>query len=162
MKTTNHTDILPYNKTVKEVHQSVYRKAKQLLATIEQEELRYTLERETRVIKPDTVIHEFVNPLLYLRLECDRQGMLNIHWGFEEVMNDDRLSHITAMFMRALYHHTDKGTTSVNIEDAVKTNWLIKTCSEMYEYLEERNKHHTFKQIAYKAAPVKRKLHAVA
>ncbi|PTQ96834.1 hypothetical protein C8P68_104325 [Mucilaginibacter yixingensis] len=162
MKTSTTTDLIPYNKVVKEAYQATYKKARQLLSNIEQEELRYSLERECRTVKPDTVIHEFVSPLIYLRLECDQQGLLCIHWGFEEVMNDERYSNLTAEFLRVLYHNTDKSNTAIDIEASVKTNWLIKTCSEMYEYLEERNKHHTFKQIAYKPASVKRKLKAVA
>lgn len=152
-----HPEQLPFNKNVREAYYLILKKAKQALATIVQEELRFSLERESRSIQQDSVIHELVNPLLYLRLECEQDGLLSIHYGFEEVINQQHYSKITSAFVRSIYYYTGKEQTTINIEAAVKTNWLIKTCSEMYEYIEERNKYHTFKQIAYKPAAVKRK-----
>ncbi len=155
---------LPYNKIVKEVYCAIYRNAKQLLATLEREELRYSLEREDKTTpKVGTIIHEFINPLIYLRLECHPNEVLAIHYGFEQVLAVNQYSKVTSAFVRSIYKLTSKDITTINIENAVRTDWCIKTCSEMYEYIEERNKHHTFKQIKYKPATVRRKqMQAVA
>jgi hypothetical protein len=154
----------PYNKAIRESYYLIYRKAKQLLATLEREELRFSLEREDRsAIKTNAILHELISPLLYLRLESDNAGLLAIHFGFEQVLAHNQYSELTASFMRLLYRHTATENTTMNIENCIKTDWMINTCSAMYEHIEERNKYHTFKQIPYKPATVKRKqLKAVA
>lgn len=154
----------PFNKAVREAYYLIYRKAKQLLATLEREELRFSLEREDRsAIKPNAILHEIITPLIYLRLESDNAGLLAIHFGFEQVLAHNQYSEFTAAFMRLLYRHTAKEHTAVEIENCIKTDWMINTCSAMYEHIEERNKYHTFKQISYKPTAVKRKqLKAVA
>jgi hypothetical protein len=155
---------LPYNKVVKECYYHIYRNAKQLLSTLERDEMRYSLEREDRTApKIGTIIHEFINPLLYIRLECHPTNVLAIHYGFEQVLAINQYSRITSAFIRSIYKYTSKDATEVNIEDSIRTDWCINTCSEMYEYMEEKNKHHSFKLIKYKPATVRRKqMQAVA
>lgn len=153
-----------YNTCVQQAYNAIYRHAKQLLSTIENEELRYTLEREDKA-QPivGTIIHEFINPLLYLRFECHPTNTFAIHYGFEESKSFNEFARITSAFVRYIYKVTNKDTTDVNIEDAVRTDYCIYQCSEMYEYIEDRNKHHQFKQIKHRPSAAKRKqMHAVA
>jgi len=154
----------PYNNSVRQAYNTIYKHAKQLLSTLENEELRFSLEREdkgTPIV--GTIIHEFINPLLYLRLECHPTNSFAIHYGFEESKSFNQFAKLTASFVRFIYKSTSKDATEVNIEDCVRTDYCIYLCSELYEYIEERNKHHQFRQIKYRSTAVKRKqMHAVA
>ena len=151
-----------YNEAVKEAYFQILKQAKQMLCTVEQEELRFTLEREERTGKAGTIIHEIINPLLYLRLEHHTDHVYAMHFGIEQINQQGQLSAITTKFLRSLYKLTTKDNTAINIENCVRTDWFINSCSSMYEYVEERgNKHHTFKQLPYKPA-MKRKLRSVA
>ncbi len=145
-----------YNTVVKEAYFVILKKAKQLLATIEHEELRFTLERNDKSV-PDfgTIVHEIVNPVLYLRLECHTDSIMAIHFGIEQINQLGQLSEITSKFLRILYERTSKALTSIDIENCVRTDWFINSCSAMYEYIELRNKYHSFKQIKF--SPTKRK-----
>ncbi|MDB4921234.1 hypothetical protein [Mucilaginibacter sp.] len=151
-----------YNTAVHQAYGRILKHTKQLLASIEQTELRYALERMERSKKPNTVIHELLTPLLYLRLECSPEATMTIHFGIEHVDKTPLLGVITSSFLRALYKETAQESTAIDIEASVKTDWFIKSCSEMFEYVEERNKYHTFKQIKYKRSPQQKKLLAVA
>jgi len=154
----SHSEVLPYNECVKMAYHQILKQAKAMLATIEREELRYTLERQD---KPGTVvghiIHELVNPLLYLRLEEHSDGVYAIHFGIEQMNELGQLSDITTRFLRILYKVTSLGAFPVDIENCVRTDWFNNSCSESYEYIEERNKYHTFKLIPYKVTASKRK-----
>jgi len=154
----------PYNNSVRQAYSVIYKHAKQLLSTLENEELRFSLEREERG-QPivGTIIHEFISPLLYLRLECHPTNSFAIHYGFEESKAFNQFAKLTASFVRFIYKTTSKDNTEVNIEDSVRTDYCIYLCSELYEYAEERNKHHQFKQIKYRPTAAKRKqMQAVA
>lgn len=155
---------LPYNKCVQKAYYAIYKNAKALLSTLEHEELRYSLEREDRTTaKVGTIIHEFINPVLYLRLECHPTNSFAIHYGFEESNSFNQFAQITSAFVRSIYRLTAKDETEINIEDSVRTDYCIYSCSDAYEHIEERNKHHQFKLIKYKALAAKRKqMHAVA
>lgn len=163
-KSPVNPDQLPYNTAIQQAYFNVYKNAKQLLSTLEREELRYSLELEDKSnLEVGTIVHEFINPLLYLRLEFHATNVLAIHYGFEQVLANNQYSQITSAFIRSIYKYTAKEATTINVEDAVRTDWCINTCSEMYEYMEESNKHHQFKLIKYKALAAKRKqMHAVA
>ncbi|MET3981149.1 hypothetical protein ABIB62_003774 [Mucilaginibacter sp. UYP25] len=153
----------PYNEAVEKAYHKILRKAKQMLCTIEQDELRYTLIRSDNPTSTGYIAHEFVNPLLYLRLEAENDSSFFIHFGIEQVQNNELLSNITSRFIRALYAFTTKQAATINIEMAIRTDWLLNSCSDAYEYIEERNKYHMFKQLPYKASGVKRKqMRAVA
>ncbi|MCC8410493.1 hypothetical protein LJ707_16240 [Mucilaginibacter sp. UR6-1] len=152
-----------YNKAVRDSYALILKQARQMLGAIEQEELRFILEREDKSAKIETIIHELINPLLYLRLEHHSDDNYAIHFGFEQVSNSVELSSITTQFTRILYKQTSKDFTTVDIEGCVRTDWFINSPSAMYEYIEERGlKHHTFKQLPYKPKAAKRKLKAVA
>ncbi|WP_179416151.1 hypothetical protein HDF19_08440 [Mucilaginibacter sp. E4BP6] len=160
----NETAVLAYNKSVQDAYFKILKETRKQLATLEREELRYCLEREDRTTtKPNTVIHEIVNPLVYLRLECKPDNRFAIHFGFEQVLSINQYSQLTTFFIRLLYRVTSKEATVVNVEDAVRTDWIITTCENMYEYIEENNKYHQFRLIKHKPAAMKRKqLKAVA
>ncbi|QXV66097.1 hypothetical protein INP83_03100 [Mucilaginibacter sp. 21P] len=146
-----------YNEAVKQAYYKTLERAKAMLSTIEQEEIRYTLIRQDKLATSAYILHEFLNPLLYLRLECSSDNTLFIHFGVEQVQGKNRLNEITSKFIRLLYHYTSKAVTGVEVEDAVRTDWLLNSCSDAYEYVEERNNHHTFKQLPYKVTANKRK-----
>jgi len=152
-------DAVPYNESVETAYFTILKQTKGMLACIEQKELRFTLERQDKgqpVV--GSIIHELVNPLLYLRLECHQDNQYAIHWGIEELTQQGELSDLTTRFLRLLYKVTMNGAYPVDIENCIRTDWFLKnSCSEMYEYIEERNKHHTFKQIKYKVTASKRK-----
>jgi hypothetical protein len=154
----NHHEEYPYNKAVKAAFFLILKEAKGMLATIEHEELRYTLVREEKLITPiQRVIYEMVNPLLYLRLECGSDDLYIIHYGFEQINNDAQLSNRTASFTRLIYRLTSKEITDVNIEACVSNSWCITNCSDLFEYVNDQMKHHQFHLIKYKSATSKRK-----
>jgi hypothetical protein len=160
----NETVVSAYNKSVQDAYFKILKETRKQLATLEREELRYCLEREDRATpKSNSIIHEIVNPLVYLRLECKPDNRLAIHFGFEQVLSNNQYSQLTTFFIRLLFWMTSKETTPINIEDAIRTDWMINTCENMYEYIEEHNKHHQFRLIKHKPAALKRKqMHAVA
>jgi hypothetical protein len=145
----------PFNKEVKTAYYRILKEAKALLATLDREELRYSLIREDQFSdSPSKIINEFVNPLLYLRLESYIDGTLGIRYGFEPC---EQYGYITAAFTRFLYKVTMREATSNNIENSIKTEWYIHNPDEMYAYLEEQMKHHTFHLIKHKPSAVRRK-----
>jgi hypothetical protein len=163
MKETTPTSSLPaYNTAVHKAYGRILKHTKQLLASLEQEELRFTLERMERSKKPHTVIHELISPLLFLRLECSSDALMTIHFGIEHVDQSPALSMVTAAFLRMLFKETSNKKDGIDIEDCVKTDWFIKSCSEMFEYVEERNRYHTLKQLKYKRTPQQKNVLAVA
>jgi len=153
----NTLQLSPYNIAVKEAYFAILKQAQKLLSTIEQEELRFTLIRGSSKSTDGIIVHEFVNPLLYLRLECRSDNLFAIHYGFEQILEDARLHNITALFTRYVYYLTSKTTTQIDIESCVKTDWCINTPSAMYEYIDEQHKYHSFKLIKYKVTAGQRK-----
>lgn len=152
------SQLSPYNIAVKQAYYGILKAAKQLLSQIEQEELRYTLIRDEKSKTSDgVIIHEFVNPLLYLRLECRTDNLFAIHYGFEQINQQLEYSNITALFTRYVYKLTSKESTPIDIETAVLTDWCINTPSAMYEYIEEQQKHHSFQLIKHKVTASQRK-----
>jgi hypothetical protein len=150
---------LQYNDCVKLAFHQVLKQAKQMLATIERDELRCTLERsESHNHLKQGIIHEFINPLIYLRLECHSDDLYAIHFGIEDVNKPGQFAFITAAFLRLLYKVTMTGTYPIDIEQCVKTDWFLRnSCSEIYGYIEEHNQVHTFSRIKYKLPIAKRK-----
>jgi len=148
---------LTYNAIIKKAFHKVLRQAKDMLSMVEQEEIRYTLVRQDKSSRTGYIAYEFLNPLLYLRLESASDGIFCIHFGVEQVPGRNQLNEITTKFIRLLYNATSKSVTGVNIENAVRTDWLLNSCSDAYEYIEERNKRHVFKQLSYKVCAAKRK-----
>lgn len=161
---TTHLPSFAYNALVRKAYFKVLKETKALLASIEQEPLRYSLIRQDKQpVTAGTIVHEMVGPLLYMRLECFADNKLGIHFGWELSPTFGEYYHITSRFIRILYKHTMVDTGLTNIEDCIKTDWVINECSELYEYVEERGcKHHSFALIQYKPKAVKRKLRKVA
>jgi hypothetical protein len=159
----NQLEKSPYNIEVKRAFMQILKEAKAMLATIEHEELRYSLVRDEKNITPiQRVVYEFVNPLIYLRLECNNENLYVIRYGFEMSNSDGQLSNSPAYFTRAVYRLTAKEATGIDIEKCVSNSWCITDCSALYEYIEDRNKHHQFSLIKHKPAAVKRNMKAVA
>jgi len=155
---TSKPGLTPYNQAVKESYYAILKFAKQLLSGFERDELRYIYMREERTnLIPDTVIHELISPLLYLRLEYYPNNLLGIHYGFEQPGKMNEYSKATALFIRSIYKLTSKEVTGIDIQDCVHTDWCINCCSEMFEHIEERNKHHTFMLIKHKVTTSQRK-----
>lgn len=147
-----------YNEAVKHSYFKILKKAKLLLSTIENDELRYTLERQDKnksVV--GTIVHELISPVLYLRLEHHSDNIMAIHFGIEQVNELGLLSTITTTFLRLLYMLTSKEITGINVESCIRTDWFINSCSAAYEYIETRNKYHELKQIKYKVSLSQRK-----
>jgi len=142
------------NEAVKTAYFAMLKVARQLLSTIEREELRFTLVREETPSEQAGIIHEFVNPLLYLRLESYADGSCGIHYGFEPCKDYET---VTLPFCRSVYRLSGKDNTSLNIEDSIRTDWFVHNPDDMYEYLEEQNKYHSFKLVKYKPSTNRRK-----
>ena len=162
--TPTNQDVLTYNKIVKQTYFQLLREAKSLLATIDAEPLRFTLIREDKqATSVDTIVHEMVSPLLYLRLAIYADHKLGIRYGWELMPTFGEYYHIMNTFVRLVYKLTMADATAVNIEDCIRTDYVINECSAAYEHLEERGlRHHTFVLIPYKVKTVKRKLSKVA
>ena len=120
---------------------------KALLSAIHDEDMRCVMEREDKA-KPETgsIIHELISPLLYLRLECHNDDSYSIHYGFTQGEMHAPYYVVTASFIRMLY----KLTMEDDIQDSIKTDWVITECAELFEYMLDRNKYHTIKVLAYR------------
>src|ERR1041385_351537 len=142
-----------YNNSVKQAYFKILKKAKQLLSTIERDELRFILERQdSKKSIVGTIVHELISPVLYLRLEHHSDDIIAIHFGIEQVNELGQLSTITTTFIRSLYALTSKEVTRIDIECCIRTDWFINSCSAAYEYIETRNKYHELRQIKYKSS----------
>lgn len=150
----NHLQQEPRNQIVQNAYYAMLKVARQLLSTIPRDELRYSLIREIKPSNNCDIIHEFVNPLLYLRLESYSDNSYCIHYGFEATKEH---THITGAFCRSVYKFSMKEATPLNIEDSICTDWYIHNPDELYQYIEDRNKHHTFKLIKYRPSTNRRK-----
>jgi len=154
-RTASNPAVSPFNREVKIAYYKVLKETKNLLSGLEREEFRYSLIREDRHSKSlSQIINEFVNPLIYLRLESYPDGTLGIRYGFEPSQD---YAHVTAAFTRFLYKVTMREATSENIESSIKTQFYIHNPDELYYYIEEQMKHHQFHLIKYKPTASKRK-----
>ena len=161
MKPLKKLGLTAYDQAVYTAYFATLKVVRNLLAPIEREELRYSLIREDPLTDKPCILHEFVNPLIYLRLERGTNLKLSIRYGFEPCQD---YAHVTMKFTRTLYRLTMAGATTNNIEDSIKTEWYVHNPEEMFSYLEEQMKHHTFSLIKHKVTASQRKqlLHAVA
>jgi hypothetical protein len=166
MKSTTTTDLrgLTYNNCVKAAYFEVLKQTKALLATLPDDPHRYSLIREDKLpIIEGTIVHEFINPLLYIRLECHKDDKLAINFGCDSQPGFLEYEPLAGMFVRILYKLTMVSTTAVNIEDCIRTDYIVTECSEFYEFIEEGGcKNHTFHLIKHKPKAIKRKLRKVA
>jgi hypothetical protein len=153
---TNTTETTPYNLKVEQAYFKVLKYAKTLISSLEDDNLRTVLFRDFKTRGTGGVIHEFVNPLIFLRLGCIA-GQYVIHFGFQETDEQPECSEVTTTFMRGLYRLTSKQVTGINIENCIKCDWLISNPTEMYDYLLEQNEHHTFALLSRKVKASERK-----
>jgi len=137
----NKIETLTYNQEVRKAFNEILKYAKSLLLTIEREELRCTLSREVKPATRNMVVYEFINPLFYLKLSCENHERFVIHFGLEcgDPGHEFRIQ--TALFTRAIYRHTAKEHTAIDIEDCVQTDWIITDCSALFEYKEDSPNH---------------------
>ncbi|NOW99173.1 hypothetical protein [Mucilaginibacter sp. SG564] len=144
---------------VKTAYFKLLKATTKLLATVEQHELRCTLQREIKSeISFGSKVHEIISPMIYLCLECNYAAKLSIHFGFELFQGDNEYSYITSRFLRMLYKLTAVEHTGINIEDCVNTEYVLTSCSELYEIIEDSSfKEHTFKLIKHKVTIAQRK-----
>ena len=156
---TNDTARTQKNRAVKSAYLQIYKATKALLSTIQDEELRCVMEREDKA-KPETgsIIHELINPLVYLRLECLKDNTYTIHYGFAQCDLTTAYHRVTATFIRMLY----KLTMEDDLQESIRTDWVITECGELFEYMIERNKHHRVYVLAYKPTIQRRQLKSVA
>ena len=164
MKKVKNNQLSLYDHTVRKAYFRILKGAKQLLSHLEREELRYSLVRdESKRTAEGVIIHEFVSPLIYMRLELQPGQEYTIHYGIEQVADHIEHSNITSSFVRNIFKLTSKEVTPIDIESAVKTDWLIDTPSVMFEFLEDLQKYHELQVIKYRVTAGKRKeLHHVA
>ena len=148
------------NQLVLFAYQQILKFTKQLLSAIEDEQTRHSLIREDKLpIIVGTIVHEFINPMFYLRLECYADNQLGIHYGIQSTPGFLESNPMTTAFVRTIYKVTMNTNTAINIEDCILTDYMIIECSELFEYIEERQKsNHTLSVIPYKPKAVKRKL----
>ena len=162
---TNHDlSVLAYNACVQKAYFAILKQAKALLSNLEHQELRHSLIREDKKpIAPGIIVHEFISFEIYLRLECHKDNKLAINFGVQAIPGFADYEPLGAQFVRILYKLTMANQTAINIEDCIRTDFIITETTELYEYIEERNKsNHTFQLIPYKPKQVKRKLRKVA
>jgi hypothetical protein len=159
-KTTKTKPLSSYNQAVKTAYFKIVKAAKTLLSTIERHELRCTLIRKGQSGENtlNTTIHQLVNPIIYLSLECHDRENYSIHFGIEQFQHECEYSMLTAKFLRIIYKLTSVEQTTVNIDDCVNTAYVITDCSALYEAVEESTlKNHSLEIVPYKQTMSKRK-----
>jgi hypothetical protein len=148
-----------YNVEVAKAYFKVLRMTKQIVAKLDSYEARCTLTQKQKDTYSNIRIHQFVSPLFYLSLEVGCYDKLYIHFGYEQFDVDHDLVGLSSKFVRTLYKYTSASKTELNIEDCVHANYIITTCSELYEAIESSAHHkHTFKAIPFKPKVVRRKV----
>jgi len=141
---------IKHNDGVKTAYFKILKYGKVLLTQVPEKPLRQTLERPLTVNHNALeIIHEFISPLIYLRLECYSDMLFCIHYGYEQNELYTKYYPITSAFIRSIYRFTAKENTEINIEGCVHTDWVITNCAELFEYIGDRNKYHTFRTIDY-------------
>jgi len=131
------------NQAIQAAYFQIIKQAKQLISSLEEEPLRGILERQDEPVSTGGyIVHELINPLIYLRLEAYKDDILGIHYGYEQSDLYTKYYPITSAFIRSVYYYTAKENTTINIEDCVHTDWVITNCAELYEYIGDRNKFH--------------------
>jgi len=140
-----------YNQAVLESYTKIVKQTKALLATVKQEPLRQIMEMESKEqIVVGTILHELISPLLYLRLECYKGNIYGIHYGYAACELATEFYPLTSAFIRSVYKLTI-AHDSIDIQDCVRTDWVITETAELFEYMLDRNKHHSFKVIKHKS-----------
>jgi len=145
-----NSEIQLYNRSVKNSYFAILEYCKLLVASLIETPLRQTMERENNFLMDNnSVKHEFITPLTYLRLECSNKGRYFIHYGYEQTDRFTQYYMVTSAFIRSIYFHTSKENTEINIEECVHTDWVITNCAELFEYVGDRNKYHQVRIIEF-------------
>jgi hypothetical protein len=140
-----------YTQTITCAYGKIINEAKHHIACLEEKPLRQVLERTNKgTTTPGIIIHEFLSPLIYLRLEHPVDGKFIIHYGYEQTECFTKYYPITSAFIRSIYRYTAKENTEINIESCVHTDWVITNCAELFEYIGDRNKYHTVSTIEFR------------
>jgi hypothetical protein len=155
MKKVN-TNTSDYNKVVEQAYYRILRYAFSLISKLEDEPFKQALVRLVQPLPTGGLLHEWINPLIFLRLGCISNEYV-IHFGFEEAEEDEVVAAVTSAFMRYIYTVTSKTRTAINIERAVRTDWMISNPAEMFDYVLDHSEHHTVVLIKPKLKPRKRK-----
>jgi len=148
MKEMTQYELTAYNEAVHAAYSRIFTTTKQLLATLERNDLRLIMERNWNPNLPDTIVHEVIAPILFLRLSVDETTRYCIHFGIEQ-SDDCEVIEVTGSFMRKLFTETAKRRKSIVIEQALCTDWFISNCSEMYEHMDEHSRYHTYSMLPY-------------
>ncbi len=128
-----------YNQIVKNAYLQIVKQTKQLISGFEEEALRGILERQDEPNKMHGyIVHELINPLIYARLEVYKDDQFGIHYGYEQSELYTEYYPITSAFIRSVYMFTSKENTPLNIENCIRTDWVVTNCAELYEYMQER------------------------
>jgi hypothetical protein len=150
---------IEYNQAVRTAYFKIIKQVKQLISTIDEEPLRGILERQD---KPKSsggyIVHEMLNAVLYIRLESINGSIFNIHYGYEQTDRFTKYYPITSAFIRLIYKYTSKENTGINIEDCIHTDWVVTNCAELFEYIGDRNKYHTYRNIKFRKPTAKKKV----
>lgn len=132
---------------------------KQLIATLEQEVLRHTLEIDCKDFSGMAPkLHEFISTLLYLCLRDSEKGYI-VHFGFDQ---SNEFTDVTQQFVRLIYRLTMKEVTSVNIEDAVQNHSIITDTSGLIDYMQWKHPSLPMRVIKHKPTNKQKQLLTVA
>jgi hypothetical protein len=133
-----------YNKIVLRAYTSIVELAKQTISGLEKEDYRHTLA--TQVKPKDRIVHEFVNPLLYLRLYRQHDDSYAMNYGFEPCMTH---SNITLPFVKGLHKLVQEAAAKAKIDNCIRVDWYFNDPDELYEFLAMHDKDHTYALIEY-------------
>lgn len=142
---------LNLNQAIRVAFNKILSEAEQKISTIQDEPLRQIMSRTNC----GSIKQEFINALIYLRLERTDAGIYAIHYGYEQSERISKYYPITSAFIRSVYKYTSINYTGINIEHCLHTDWVITNCAELFEYIGDRNKHHEVKTLDYK--PISKK-----
>ena len=123
-----------YNLQVLQVYKRLLRKAVALIASLPTNNIHCAFVRLENAFEPG-LIHEFISPVLYLRLDCDRNGKLAIHYGYEQSLAFSHLYPTTSSFIRLVYKLT-MASVHINIEDCIRSDYVIYECANLYAQTE--------------------------
>ena len=133
-----------YNKIVLRAYTSIVDLAKQTISGLEKEDYRHTLA--TRVNPKDRIVHEFVNPLLYLRLYRQHDDSFAMQYGFEPCLI---YSNVTLPFVKALHNVLHMAAVKAKIPNTIRADWYPNDPDELYAFIEMINKDHVHALIEY-------------
>ena len=133
-----------YNKIVLKAYTNIVELAKTTLSGLEKEDFRHTLIMQAS--PKDRIVHEFVNPLLYLRLYRQHDDSFAMQYGFEPCLI---YSSVTLPFVKALHNVLHMAAVKAKIPNTIRADWYPNDPDELYAFIEMINKDHTHALIEY-------------